>query len=158
MTKYIITDITEFIMENYLSNDAVGYNVGDYLYHVTPKKNLLNIIQNGFEPKDGVAINGKPFKNRLYFATSLIAAYDLCTNFQEYRNEYDDWVILKVDAKFVKEGYKKDPQFAHGIYIDYPVNSFSILEVIHHENLFGKFRDEDLEEYAFGFEEDGEGG
>jgi hypothetical protein len=133
-------------MENYLSNDAVGYSVGDYLYHVTPKKNLLNIIQNGFEPKDGVAINGKPFKNRLYFATSLIAAYDLCTNFQSYRDGYDEWSIIKVKSVCVKDGYENDPLFVHGIYVNYPIKPDFMVDVIDYDNLFGKFRDEDFEE------------
>jgi hypothetical protein len=60
-----------------LESDAVGYEIGDYLYHVTLTSNLPKIKRQGLIPKDGVAINGKPFKNRLYFATSLIAAYDL---------------------------------------------------------------------------------
>ncbi|MGA1049083.1 MAG: hypothetical protein ACO3UU_13830, partial [Minisyncoccia bacterium] len=63
LLKYRYTDNWEReVNENYLPSDAIGYNIGEYLYHVSPKKNLNDIKSNGFTPKDGVTIKGEPFK------------------------------------------------------------------------------------------------
>jgi hypothetical protein len=143
MEKLIKRILKEIREENYLENDAIGYNIGDYLYHITPTDNLIEIKQKGFIPKDGIAINGKPFKNRLYFATSLIAAYDLSVNFSSYRDTYD-YTILKINSNCIDE-YNEDPLFVHGIYVDYPISNDCIINIISADDLFGKFNDEDLE-------------
>jgi hypothetical protein len=135
--------INENKIENYLISDAIGYNIGEYLYHITPKKNINNIKKNGFLPKDGVAINGKPFKNRLYFATSLIAAYDLSVNFRSYKDN-EEYVILKVKSNYITD-YEKDPLFVHGIYVKYPISNNCIVDTIDADDLFNKFNDDDIE-------------
>jgi len=132
----------DFIKE-YLESDAIGYEIGDYIYHVTPKRNMNKIKNDGFIPKDGVGINGKPFKNRLYFATSLISAYDLSVNFGSYKDN-DEYVIFKVESSCIDD-YEKDPLFVHGIYVDYPVSKKYIIEVIKANDLFDKYDDNDIE-------------
>lgn len=141
----MITTINEFkeSIQNKFKSDAIGYNVGEYLYHITPKMNINEIKQNGFIPKNGVSINGKSFTNRLYFATSLIAAYDLSVNFNSYKND-ENYVIFKLKSTFLKN-YKKDKLFNHGIFIDYPVSYEYVIDIIDANNLFNKFDDEDLE-------------
>lgn len=134
----------EFINENYLKSDAVGYNIGKFLYHITPKKNISKIKKNGFIPKDGISINNKPFKNRLYFATSLIAAYDLSVNFNSYKDN-EEYVIFKIKSGCVSHGYKKDPLFTHGIYVDYPISNKCIISIIDVSDLFNKFNEYDIE-------------
>ena len=131
--------------ENFLKSDAIGYNIGDYIYHVTPDKNIKKIKKEGFIPKDGTSINGKKFKNRLYFATSLIAAYDLSINFSSYREDNDKYVIFKIDSKCLKD-YQKDPLFVHGIYIDYNISSKFIVDDIDANSLFNKYDEDDLED------------
>ena len=137
-------DENDYINESYLPSDAIGYDIGEYLYHITPIKNLNKIKNNGFVPKDGISINGKPFKNRLYFATSLIAAYDLSVNFQSYRDDVDEYVIFKVDSKCLKD-YEEDELFKHGIYVNYPISKKYIVDIINAEDLFGKFDEDDFE-------------
>ena len=132
------------ITENFLVSDAIGYEIGDYIYHVTPKDNIPNIEKKGFVPKDGIAINNKPYENRLYFATSLIAAYDLTVNFNSYR-EYKEYAIFKLDAKSINDGYEIDPLFQHGIYIDYPIEYKYVVDKFNSEDLFDKFEEDDLD-------------
>ena len=133
----------QFINENYLTSDAIGYNIGAYLYHITPTSNVEKIKKHGFVPKDGIAINNKPFKNRLYFATSLIAAYDLSVNFRSYK-DYNEYVIFKLKADCVN-AYVKDPLFVHGIYVDYTIPYKCVVSIINANDLFNKFNDDDIE-------------
>ena len=130
--------------KNYLQNDASGYNIGKYLYHITPKQNAKIIKRSGFKPRDGISINGKPFRNRLYFATSLIAAYDLSVNFGSYRDE-TNYIIFKIKSECIHNGYEKDPLFVHGIYVNYPINNTCIIDIINAEDLFDKFDENDIE-------------
>ena len=127
----------------YLKSDAIGYNIGEYIYHTTPIKNLKRIEKEGFIPKDGIGINGKPFKNRLYFATSLISAYDISINFGSYKDD-DEYIIFKVDSKCLDE-YERDPLFVHGIFVDYRVDKKYIIEVIKANDLFNMYDDNDIE-------------
>lgn len=132
------------MFEDYMASDARGYNIGEYVYHVTPAKNLGSIMRTGMVPRDGTGINGKPYKNRLYFATSLIAAYDISVNFQSH-GRGAEYCILKVDSQAVSKRYETDPLFAHGIYVDYPVSAGFIVEVIMANDLFGKYDDDDFD-------------
>lgn len=141
--KYIKT-LNNYIKENYLPSDAIGYNIGEFVYHITPKKNLNTIKKNGFIPKDGISINNKPFKNRLYFATSLIAAYDLSVNFNSYRDN-DEYVIFKLDSKCIDKGYEEDELFIHGIYVDYKIPYSFVVDIINASDLFNKFDDDDFD-------------
>lgn len=134
----------KLINENYLKSDAIGYNIGQYLYHITPKINISQIKKTGFLPKDGIAINNRPFKNRLYFATSLIAAYDLSVNFGSYKED-KEYAILKLESDCVDKGFEEDPLFVHGIYVDYPVSYSYVVDIIDADDLFNKFNEEDLE-------------
>lgn len=143
MSKHIKTTIQEYLIENYLKTDATGYNIGDFIYHITPKTNVSEIKKNGFIPKDGITINNKPFKNRLYFATSLIAAYDLSVNFTSYRNN-DEYVIFKLKSECINK-YEKDPLFLHGIYVDYSIPYSCVVSVIDADDLFDKFNEDDIE-------------
>ena len=142
MEKNRIKNFNHFLLET-LKSDAIGYNIGDYIYHVSPVKNLTNILESGFIPKSGIAINGKPYNNRLYFATSLIAAYDLTVNFNSYKDN-DEYIIFKIDSSCLSE-YNKDPLFIHGIWVDYSISKKYIIETIRAESLFGKFNDEDFD-------------
>ena len=142
--QFIANKIRKYFNEQFLPNDAIGYNIGEYLYHITPKQNVNTIKKNGFIPKDGIAINGKPFENRLYFATSLIAAYDLSVNFNSYKDN-EEYIIFKVKSNCIDDGYEKDPLFVHGIYVDYPISNDCIINVINASDLFNKFNDEDFE-------------
>ena len=144
LRKFIATPICEYLNENYLQSDAIGYNIREYLYHITPKSNVSRIKKNGFIVKDGVSINGKPFKNRLYFATSLIVAYDLSVNFGSYKDN-NEYVIFKVKSNCIDNGYEKDPLFVHGIYVDYPITNNCIVSVMNASDLFNKFNDDDME-------------
>ena len=144
MKKYIKTSFSEYLKENYLPSDAMGYNIGEFVYHITPKKNFNTIKKNGFIPKDGISINNKPFKNRLYFATSLIAAYDLSVNFNSYRDN-DEYIIFKLDSKCIDKGYEEDELFIHGIYVDYKIPYSFVIDVINTSDLFNKFDDEDFD-------------
>jgi len=126
-----------------LESDAIGYNVGEYIYHTTPLRNMNKIKKEGFIPKSGIAINSKSFTNRLYFATSLISAYDISVNFSSYKDD-DEYVIFKVDSKCLDE-YEIDPLFVHGIYVDYPINEKYIVDVINANDLFNKYDEEDIE-------------
>jgi len=139
-----VKNFKQFVNENYLPSDAIGYNIGEYLYHITTKRNVAQIKKNGFIPKDGVAINNKPFKNRLYFATSLIAAYDLSVNCGSYKDN-EEYAICKVKSDCVNGGYEEDPLFVHGIYVDYPIPNTCIVSVINASDLFNKFNDDDIE-------------
>jgi hypothetical protein len=137
-----ITNFNQFF-ESYLKNDASGYDIGDYVYHVTPIENLNHIKQNGFIPKDGTSINNEKFENRLYFATSLIAAYDLSVNFGSYK--YDsDFIIFKINSYCIND-YEIDDLFEHGIYVDYAIKYNCVIDVFYASDLFGKFDDNDLE-------------
>lgn len=142
--KFIKTSLQEFLNENYLKSDAIGYSVGEYIYHVSPKKNLSSIKKYGFMPKDGVSINGKEFENRLYFATSLIAAYDISVNFSSYK-DYDGYVIFKLKSECLSNGYEEDNLFVHGIYVDYPISDKYIVEIIDTDDLFDKYDGDDLD-------------
>jgi len=138
MKKY-----NEFINE-YLKNDAIGYNVGEFIYHVTTLKSLENIKDNGFIPQEGTSINGEHYKNRIYFATSLIAAYDIYENISSYKEYYSEYVIIKIDSKCLKD-YEEDTLFNHGIYVDYNISKEYILEDTLADNFRGKFNDDDIE-------------
>jgi len=139
-----IQKFNNFIFEQYLPNDMSGYTVQDFIYHVTPDGNVQHILDYGFTPKNGTAINGQKFRNRLYFATSLIAAYDLSVNFDSIRRDIGSQTILKVSKSCLKD-YKIDPLFGHGIYINYPVKPEYIVDVIKCDDLFGKFNDDDFD-------------
>lgn len=42
-------------MNEYFSmfpNDSIGYDIGEYIYHVTPIENVSKIERSGFKPKD----------------------------------------------------------------------------------------------------------
>ena len=138
-----INEYRQFINEKYLESDAIGYKIDKYLYHVTTKNNLNKIKRYGFIPQDGVSINNKPYENRLYFATSLIAAYDLSVNFSSYKDEHE-YYIIKIKSEAI-DNYEEDPLFDHGIYIDYSIPSKYIVEVIDADDLFDKFDDNDIE-------------
>lgn len=138
-----IKSFNKYLIENYLENDSIGYDIGEFLYHVTTKNNLDKIKNDGFIPKSGMSINNKPFENRLYFATSLISAYDLSVNFGSTKG-YQDYVIIKVDSSFIKD-YKLDPLFPHGIYVDYSISSNYIIDILDVDKLFNKFKEEDIE-------------
>lgn len=145
--KYIHTSISYYITEKsipiYLEDDSMGYDIGEFLYHVTSTSNINAILKDGFLPKDGVSISGEHFKNRLYLATSLIATYDLSVNFGSYRDDID-YVIFKIKSKCVND-YTIDPLFEHGIYIDYKIDSKYIVETIPVDDLFGRFNDDDID-------------
>jgi hypothetical protein len=139
----MIINFNKFLNEKYLKNDAIGYNIGEFVYHVSPKRNLNKIKKYGLIPKDGISINGKPFKNRLYFATSLIAAYDLTVNFSSYKDN-EEYIIFKLDSKCIKD-YEKDNLFVHGIFINYPVDYKYVIDIINTNDLFNKYDENDLE-------------
>ena len=145
LRKFIATTICEYLNEeNHLKSDAMGYNMGEFLYHITPKRNIGEIMKSGFIPKDGIAINNKPYKNRLYFATSLIAAYDLSVNFGSYKDN-EEYVIFKVKSNCVNNEYEKDTLFPHGIYVDYQISNNCIVSVMNADDLFNKFDENDIE-------------
>jgi len=132
------------MFEEYMASDARGYDVGEYVYHVTPVENLTAIRKIGLLPRDGIAINGRRYENRLYFATSLIAAYDISVNFQSLGRGIE-YAILKIGSEAVSRGYENDPLFEHGIYVDYPIVPERIADVIMANDLFGKYDDEDFD-------------
>ena len=136
-------EIEELKLSNKIESDAMGYDIGDYLYHITPVSNFNTIINKGFIPKNGISINNKPFENRLYFATSLISAYDLSVNFGSYRDD-SDYVIFKIKSDCIND-YEEDDLFAHGIYVDYKVSNKCIVGYVNANDLFNKFDDEDIE-------------
>lgn len=140
-----IKSYLEYIKENYLPNDAIGYTIGEYIYHATPIDNLSRIKNNGFVPKDGISINGTTFKKRCYFATSLIAAYDLTVNFGSYKDD-KEYIIFKIDSKCLDKGFTPDPLFKHGVYVDYKIGAEYIIDTIKANDLFDKFDDNDIEE------------
>lgn len=129
--------------EEYLKSDAVGYNISNYIYHTTLVENIDNIKNNGFIPKDGISIDGKEYENRIYFATSLIAAYDISHTIGVRGDEY---AIFKLTSNYIiKNGYEKDTLFLHGIYVNYPVDKKYIIDMIYVEDIFAKFDGEDLD-------------
>jgi len=132
------------LFEEYLTSDAKGYEIGEFLYHTTTLNNKEDIERNGFIPKDGISIDGNYFVNRLYFATSLISAYDISVNFQAH-GKGDDYIIYKISSKNISD-YEIDPLFQHGIYIDYPISKMDILDVIDSDSLFDKFDCDDLDD------------
>lgn len=132
------------LFEEFMASDARGYDVGEYVYHVTPVENLATIMRVGLVPRDGVAINGRKYENRLYFATSLIAAYDISVNFQSH-GRGREYSIIKVSSEAVARGRENDPLFEHGIYVDYPVGPGAIIGVTMANDLFGKYDDVDLD-------------
>ena len=132
-----------YINERYLDSDAIGYEIGNFIYHITPEKNLSFIKENGFIPQDGISINGKHFENRLYFATSLIAAYDLSVNFGSYKDD-DNYIIFKIESSCISD-YEEDPLFVHGIYIDYSISEEYIVDILKADDYFNKFDDDDIE-------------
>jgi hypothetical protein len=134
--------IEELKFSNKIESDAMGYDIGDYLYHITPVSNFNTIINKGFIPKNGISINNKPFENRLYFATSLISAYDLSVNFGSYRDD-SDYVIFKIKSDCTND-YEEDDLFAHGIYVDYKVSNKCIFGYVNANDLFNKFDDDKL--------------
>lgn len=136
-------EIEELKFSNKIESDAMGYDIGDYLYHITPVSNFNTIIKKGFIPKNGISINNKPFENRLYFATSLISAYDLSVNFGSYRDN-SKYVIFKIKSDCIND-YEEDDLFAHGIYVDYKVSNKCIVGYVNANDLFNKFDDEDIE-------------
>ena len=136
-------EIEELKFSNKIESDAMGYDIGDYLYHITPVSNFNTIIKKGFIPKNGISINNKPFENRLYFATSLISAYDLSVNFGSYRDD-SEYVIFKIKSDCIND-YEEDDLFAHGIYVDYKVSNKCIVGYVNANDLFNKFDDEDIE-------------
>lgn len=142
--NYIKTP-SQYIKEDYMKSDAIGYKIGKYIYHVTTSNNVDNIYKNGFEPKDGISINGEKFENRLYFATSLISAYDLSVNFSSYKSD-EEYVIFKINSNYIDDDYEEDPLFQHGIYIDYKIPSKYIVNIIKADDLFDKFDDNDIED------------
>jgi hypothetical protein len=135
--------VEELKFSNEIESDAMGYDIGDYLYHITPVSNFDTIINKGFIPKNGISINGKPFENRLYFATSLISAYDLSVNFGSYRDDAE-YVIFKIKSDCIDD-FDEDDLFAHGIYVDYKISNKCILGYVNANDLFNKFDDEDIE-------------
>ena len=136
-------EIEELKFSNKIESDAMGYDIGDYLYHITPVSNFNTIIKKGFIPKNGISINNKPFENRLYFATSLISAYDLSVNFGSYRDD-TEYVIFKIKSDCIND-YEQDDLFAHGIYVDYKISNKCILGYVNANDLFNKFDDEDID-------------
>jgi len=132
-----------FLNENYLISDAVGHHVGEYVYHVTPENRIHNIKNDGFQPQNGISINGEKFENRLYFATSLISAYDLTVNFGSYKDN-DNYVIFKIKSECLND-YELDPLFGHGIYIDYSVPYKYVVDVIEADSLFNKYNEDDID-------------
>ena len=68
--KYIKT-LNNYLKEIYIPSDAMGYNIGEFVYHITPKKNFNTIKKNGLIPKDGISINNKPFKNSVEIERSI---------------------------------------------------------------------------------------
>jgi len=135
--------VEELKFSNKIESDAMGYEIGEYLYHITPVSNFNTIINIGFIPKNGISINGLPFENRLYFATSLISAYDLSVNFGSYRDDAE-YVIFKIKSDCIDD-YEEDNLFAHGIYVDYRVSNKCIVGYVNANDLFNKFDDEDLD-------------
>ena len=129
-----------------LKSDASGHLVRDKLYHVTTKENADAIQKRGFIPRNGISINGKPHPARTYFATSLIAAYDLAANFSSWKNTSEEYDILEVNPEMILDrGYKYDPLFAHGVYVDYAVPRRYITGRIPASSLFNRFHDEDFD-------------
>lgn len=104
----------------------------------------MNTIKKiGFIPRDGISINKKEFSNRIYFATSLISAYDISVNFSSYKNE-KEYVIFKIKSSCLN-GYEKDPLFVHGIYIDYPISPKYIIEIIEADDLCNNYDSDNLD-------------
>ena len=134
--------LKNYLKENYIS-DAIGYEVSDFIYHTTSLRNLDKIKRQGFKPQSGVAINNTTYEDRIYFATSLIAAYDISVNFSSYKDEYD-YVIFKVDSQCL-QSYQLDPLFVHGIFVDYSIDKKYIVNIINTDDLFNKFDEEDLD-------------
>jgi hypothetical protein len=150
--------INKFKIYEYLENDASNYKIKDYIYHITTLEKYTQILKNRYLiPQNGISINNKKYNNRLYFTTSLIAAYDLSVNFNSYRDiEYN--IILKLPSNIINN-YNIDPLFKHGIYIDYKISVDNIIDIIYTDDLFNQFNDEDIEllyEYNYHDEDEDE--
>jgi len=131
------------IFENYLKSDAKGYKIGKYVYHITPERYLNSILKYGFKLHTGGTTNLENiYEPRLYFTTSLIAAYDLAVNFSSFREEQH--IIFKVKSNCIKD-YEEDELFPHGIYVEYPVNKDCIIEYYNQDDFFDKFDEDDIE-------------
>lgn len=115
----------------------------DILYHVTPKENLKSILQTGIKLNTiGQSFLNRNYKTpRVYLATSLIAAYEIQTNFNSHEGK--DYVILELDTKKLNGPFFNDELYLHGIYTHSKVNKQAILKTIDPNTLI--FQDTDLE-------------
>jgi hypothetical protein len=128
----------------HLRSDASGYEVGAHVWHVTPADRLRAIRRVGLLPQDGVSIDGRPFRNRLYFATSRIAAYDISVNFQSH-GRAEEYFMLKVDSAGIARGHHDDPLFAHGVWVDYPVGPGYVVGYEAAADAYGEYDEDDLD-------------
>lgn len=145
----MITTINEFrkILESEdLDRDLVPREIlPNWLYHISAAKNKESILNNGIKRSTGGGTwFGRTYSNRVYLATSLIAAYDLQLNFTSH-GLADSYIIFKVDESKIpnKADFYNDSLFVHGVYTEQDIPKEAIVDQIDPDSL--SYAAEDLE-------------
>jgi hypothetical protein len=145
----MITTINEFRKFNEATGDEEEIIdrkwIPDFLYHISATKNKESILKNGIKMSTGGGTwFGRTYSNRVYMATSLIAAYDLQLNFKAHEMA-DDYLIFKIELDKIPNGapFYNDSLFNHGIYTEQSIPKSAIIDVINPDTL--SYPSEDLE-------------
>ena len=144
--KYLLTrEQLVSLNENVDNEDELELSMlPDFLYHVSPIENEQSILKNGIKTNtNGTTVFKRIYSPRVYLATSLMAAYDLQTNFNSHNSK--NYLIYKIDKSKLNKNcnIREDSKFAHGIWIDKNVSPNAIVETIDPNTL--SYNDEDLE-------------
>ena len=129
----------------------------DYVYHATPEKNLDSILKQWLKghanPEWSIWVWNIYNEPRLYFANSLIAAYDIAIMFEAFWKG-ENFIIIKIPRQeldkyeqFPDEKFKNsEKNFYNWFYILDDINLNKInYEIIKVSDLLNKWSDDELE-------------
>lgn len=131
-----------------MKNEIIGEKIKKdwlpkYLYHISPQSNRSLIKKSGIIPKTGGRTKlNLSYSPRIYLATSLIAAYSLMEEFQNWKDEEYD--IYEIDTKDLTDDFYDDPKFMHGVFTTQSISFNNITKIIDPKTLY--FDPEDIEQ------------
>lgn len=109
---------------------------------MSPIKNKSSILNDGIELKTGGSTYlNRTYEPRIYLATSLIAAYDIQSNFSSHTDL--DYIIFEINTKTLNGEFYEDSKFLHGVWTDTKIDKKSIIKTIDPSSLY--YNEDDLD-------------
>lgn len=122
-----------------------------YLYHITPKSNLTNILSQGLIPIKSDKIIKYPERIYVFLENDLNRCRDYALNLYNFNNKNKECVIIKINIEKMKDNipnFYQDPALYNAYYTDekiYP-EYLEIYEIVNLDNYIPSYEFAESEE------------